>query len=89
MSNEGHKAYKLVTDAAAETESDKITIIWNVDGPIALGESSHWLTILSCSIHDQKVNWLNVDNVPQAQEMIRALKDFVKSKKAEEKKKSK
>ena len=81
----------VLTSAALDAEGDKITIVWNVDGPIALVENDDfaWLTIISCSMNEGKkvAEYLNVDNIRLAEEMVKGLKFFIKNKKAEDRKK--
>lgn len=81
----------VLTSAALDAEGDKITIVWNVDGPIALVENDDfaWLTIIDCNDNEEEkvAKHLNIDNVRLAEEMIKALKFFIKNKKAEDREK--
>ncbi len=78
------KAYELVSNAARDSDADKIVIVYNADGPVALAVDKDlpWITILSAN-DDGNINYLNVDNLYFAEQLVDVLQGFITSKKKE------
>jgi hypothetical protein len=93
MSEEGQRAYDAVCKAAAESDAQKTSVVWNIDGPVALvGADGHaWLTIISSSMHDkpEDINYLNVDSIYFAKQLIASLETFIKRKRKQKRKEKK